>query len=365
MKNSFPLAALALALSLSGPAAVLAQTPSAHAMQGPVATVESFGVDQLQTLAPGSELAFRLNGTPGASVRLQIAGATGEVQMTETRPGSYVGRYTVRSRDRLSAASLVTAWVTRDGQTISVAMDQSLVRGARSPAPQSLARISDFNVTARDRVRPGDEISFMLSGAPAGAARVVVQGVSTPIALTEVRRGVYEGRYTLRRGDRVTRDLDATGFLVVNRQESSQRFTRGAGDRDHANANANGSDRRGSERRAAAATCIDCGVVESVNLVTVKGDKPNVLGTIAGGLLGGVLGNQVGGGTGKDLATIAGAVGGAYAGNRVENNMDKTQVYRMLVRLDSGETRSIDYATDPGLQVGTLVRFDNGTVVVQ
>ena len=31
----------------------------------------------------------------------------------------------------------------------------------------------------------------------------------------------------------------------------------------------------------------------------------------------------------------------------------------------NGETRSIDYATDPGLQVGTLVRFDNGTVVVQ
>ena len=30
-------------------------------------------------------------------------------------------------------------------------------------------------------------------------------------------------------------------------------------------------------------------------------------------------------------ATEAGAVGGAYAGNRVENNMDKTQVYRMLL----------------------------------
>jgi outer membrane lipoprotein SlyB len=361
MKKSFSLAALALALSLGGPIAVLAQTPYAQAMRDPVATVESFGVDQLQALVPGSELAFRLIGTPGASVRLQIAGATGEVQMTEARPGNYEGRYTVRSRDRLSPASLVTAFVTRSGQTISVTMDQSLVRGARSPAPQHVARISDFTVTARDRVRPGDEIAFMLSGAPSGTARVVVQGVSTPIALAEVRRGVYEGRYTLRRGDRVTRDLQATGFLVVNRQESSQRFTRGAGDGDHTD----GAERRGSDRSQAPVVCVDCGVVESVSLVTIKGDKPNVLGTIAGGLLGGVLGNQVGGGTGKDLATIAGAVGGAYAGNRVENNMDKTQVYRMLVRLDSGETRSIDYATDPGLQAGALVRFDNGTVVVR
>ena len=111
--------------------------------------------------------------------------------------------------------------------------------------------------------------------------------------------------------------------------------------------------------------CVECGVVESIDLVTIKGDKPNVLGTIAGGLLGGVLGNQVGGGTGKDLATIAGAVGGAYAGNRVENSMDKTQVHRVLVRLDSGATRSVDYAADPGLQVGARVRFDTDTLVRQ
>ncbi len=111
--------------------------------------------------------------------------------------------------------------------------------------------------------------------------------------------------------------------------------------------------------------CVDCGVVESIELVTIKGDKPNVLGTIAGGIIGGVLGNQVGGGTGKDLATIAGAVGGAYAGNRVENNMDKSQVHRVLVRLDSGAARSVDYAADPGLLVGARVRFDNDTMVVQ
>ena len=80
-------------------------------------------------------------------------------------------------------------------------------------------------------------------------------------------------------------------------------------------------------------------------------------------MLGGVIGHQVGGGSGKDLATIAGAVGGAYVGNRAENRLDKTQVHRVLVRMDSDATRSIDYAADPGLPVGVAVKFDNGAIV--
>ena len=359
MKIPFQLAALALALSMGLTPVVLAQTSSYS--NRPVATVETFGVAQLKTLSPGSELFFTLNGTPGASVRLRIAGATDEVQMSEGQPGAYTGAYTVRTRDRLSAASLVTALVTKDGQTVSVAMDQSMVQGARSPAPHAVARISAFTVTARDRVRPGDELEFVLTGAPNGAARVKVQGVPARIVLTEVQRGVYEGRYTLRRGDRVTRDLDATAFLVVNKQETSQRFERGQGDEGRVSKR----DRRSNDQSQSQIACVECGVVESVSLVTIKGDKPNVLGTIAGGIIGGVLGNQVGGGSGKDLATIAGAVGGAYAGNRVENSMDKTQVHRVLVRLDSGATRSLDYAADPGLQVGARVRFDNDTIVIQ
>ncbi len=361
MKIPFQFAALALALSMGLTPVALAQTTGDRYGNRPVAAVESFGVAQLKSLSPGSELSFTLNGTPGASVRLRIAGATDEVQMYEGQPGAYTGAYTVRTRDRLTAASLVTAMITKDGQTVNVAMDQSLVQGARSPVPRTVARISDFTVTARDRVRPGDELEFALTGAPNGAAHVKVQGVPARIVLTEVRRGVYEGRYTLRRDDRVTRDLDATAFLVVNKQETSQRFERGQGDEGRAS----NRDRRANEQRQSPVACVDCGVVESVNLVTIKGDKPNVLGTIAGGILGGVLGNQVGGGSGKDLATIAGAVGGAYAGNRVENNMDKTQVHRVLVRLDSGATRSLDYPADPGLQVGARVRFDNDAIVIQ
>lgn len=357
MKIPIHLATLGLALCLSFAPVGHAQTGTNPYIAQPTASVQSFGVQPLKKIVPGAELPFTLDGTPGATVRLRLAGATGEVPMVEERPGHYTGAYTVRTRDRLTAASVVTALVTKDGQTLSATMDQSLVEGARSPAPRPVASIASFTVNAPERARPGDELAFELSGAPAGKARVKVQGVANPIALTEVRRGVYEGRYTLRRSDRVTRDLDATAFLVVDRQETRQRFER-AGDDQRRAGNGN------SNQAQAQAACTDCGKVESVSVVTIKGDKPNVVGTIAGGLLGGVLGNQVGGGTGKDLATVAGAIGGAYAGNRIENSMDTTKVHRMVVRLNSGGTRTIDFAADPGVKIGTRVRVDNGTVVV-
>jgi outer membrane lipoprotein SlyB len=340
--------ALGLALSCAlGTTALAQNTAEQRAMAQDIATVESFGVKQLKSLVPGSEVAFNLNGVPGASVLLRIAGATGEVPMTEGRPGVYTGDYTLRLRDRVTAASLVTAQITKDGQSFTLPMDQSMVLGARSPAPAAAAHITRFNVTAPEGARPGDELVFSLTGAPAGQARAVVQGVPAGIALAETQPGVYEGRYTLRRGDRLDRNLVATGYLMLNRKETSQRFD----------------NRLSDGGNPARATCADCGVVESVRVVEVRGDKPNVLGTIAGGVLGGVLGHQMGGGSGKDLATIAGAVGGAYAGNRIENSRDVSKLHRVVVRMDSGASRSIDLAADPDLKTGAAVRIESGGIV--
>ena len=64
----------------------------------------------------------------------------------------------------------------------------------------------------------------------------------------------------------------------------------------------------------AVAACPECGVIESVRSVEVKG-QGSAVGVITGGVIGGVLGNQVGKGKGRDLATVGGAVlgGGARA----------------------------------------------------
>lgn len=329
---------------------------SADARQGATARVDSFSVDPLKRLRPGNELEFTLTGTPGAEVTLEIAGATSVVQMNENQPGQYEGWYTLHPRDRITAASLVTARMLKDGRTVTAALDQSVVRGAPSPTA-NLVKISEFTIAAPDRVRPGDELTFAMTGTPGAKAAVAIKGVRDRIALTETSRGAYQGSYTVRRQDSPEDSLSATGYLTVNNKESTQRFER-------QNVVTRDEWREGTVAQSRAVqACANCGVVEAVNLVESRGDGNNVIGTIAGGVVGGVLGHQVGGGSGKDLATIAGAVGGAYAGNRVENNMAKSKQYQVIVRLENETTQTFIYAADPGIKLGTRVKVENNAIV--
>lgn len=365
-----PMLMLAVAAALP-----LGMASSAHAQRPQAITADSFGVEPVRSLKPGTELAFNMMATPGADVTLQITGATAGVRMNEVRPGTYEGNYTVRTRDRLTAKSLVNARIVKDGRTLNAALDQSLVRGAPSPVPVS--RILAFSVNAPERVRPGDELKFSLAGVAGGEARVAVQGITRPIALTEVSRGLYEGSYTVSRNERLRGDLNATGYLKVGQQEASQRFTRESlrgssaqSSRDPSrnraeDRNAYGCDRTdGRDARRADMAGATCGVVTAIGKTEVDdADSRNVLGTVAGGVLGGVLGNQVGGGSGKDLARIVGAIGGAYAGNRIQNAREKTTVYRITVQLDGGGTQNFDHAVDPVLPVGERVKIVDGLIV--
>lgn len=361
-------AALPLALPLAWPTAAVAQPFT----QTRVEPIVSFGVAQVQRLRPGNTLDFSLAGVPGAQVNLQLEGATAGVAMAEVQPGQYRGTYTIRARDRLSAASVVTATLIHRGQTSTALLSQSLVQGA--PPPQAAAtvpaQINEFTARAPERPRPGDELGFTLRATPGGAARVVVQGLERPVPLNEVRPGVYEGSHVLRRNERVRGELQADAYLLRDRREVSRRYdpafvppppyeaVRGDGRPDgRLDGRPDGRPQPGQ------VACAQCGRIEAINLVEVKSDSPNIIGTIAGGVLGGVVGRQVGGGTGRDIATVIGAVGGAYAGNRIESNANKTKVYRLTVRLDGGTTQDFDYAQDPSVDVGTRVRVDNGVLV--
>ncbi len=360
------LSSLTLAMAAALPLAAVAQ-PQAQ-MQGPnlsqtntaAINAESFVVDAVNSVGPGTELNFELRGTPGADVTLQIEGATGTARLNETRPGTYQGTYTVRTRDRLSAKSQVTARLTKNGQVMNATLDQSLVSGAPSPVPA--ARILAFSVRAPDRIMPGDELNFSLAGVPDGQARVSVQGIGKNIALSEVSHGLYEGSYTLNRRDRLNGNLVATGFLTAKGIETNRRFERQLG----AAPDAYGCDRNdGSSRNRADMVGATCGVVTAVNKVEVEDDSRNVLGTVAGGVLGGVIGNQVGNGTGRDIARIVGALGGAYAGNRIQNQRAKTQVYRVTVDLDGGGAKTFDHPVDPLLPVGARVKMVDGAIVAR
>jgi len=114
---------------------------------------------------------------------------------------------------------------------------------------------------------------------------------------------------------------------------------------------------------AAAAACIDCGVVTAVRPVRQKGEGTGA-GAVAGGLVGGLAGHQFGRGGGKDVMTIAGAIGGAVAGHQIEKQVRAKTVYMVDVRMDNGTTRTMSYATLPGVTVGTRVRMQGSQMVV-
>lgn len=109
----------------------------------------------------------------------------------------------------------------------------------------------------------------------------------------------------------------------------------------------------------AAARCTDCGVVQSVRFVEVKGSSSGV-GMVAGGVLGGVLGHQVGGGTGKTVATIAGAAGGAYVGNEIEKKKNTKGQWNVVIRMDSGQQRTFVYTNQPTVHDGDRVKLIDG-----
>jgi len=111
----------------------------------------------------------------------------------------------------------------------------------------------------------------------------------------------------------------------------------------------------------AAARCTDCGVVESVRAVEVKGEGSG-LGAVAGGVIGGVLGNQVGGGSGRTAMTVVGAGAGAYAGHEVEKTMKKNVSYEIRVRMDDNSYRSFK-SSQPDVGVGQRVKVRDGQLV--
>ena len=109
----------------------------------------------------------------------------------------------------------------------------------------------------------------------------------------------------------------------------------------------------------AQSSCTDCGVVTSVRGNEVKGSTSGV-GMVAGGVLGGVLGHQIGSGRGNTVATIAGAAGGAYVGNKVEQNRNTKGHWEVSLRMDTGNTRTFTYSSQPTVHEGERVKLVDG-----
>lgn len=317
--------------------------------------IDGFDVVAVRKPKPGDELGFTLYGSPGGSAAVQISGATGGAVLNEIETGVYEGSYTIRKRDQITPGSKATANLRVGNQVASAVLDEPLIGGRRhsQAGGKGAPKIARFDVDPPQTLGAGEELILTLSGSHNGKASARIAGVRGKIVLNEVRDGIYEGRYTIKRRDRVEPNSVVTGHLQIGERETNavlgQSLVAKPGDPSRAS--------------RASRYCANCGVVEAINVIEVKGEG-SYLGKIAGGLAGAILGNQIGHGTDNKVATIAGAAGGAYVGNEVEKRAKTTKHYEVIARLDNGGTQAITFSEPPPFAVGARIKAENGTFTV-
>lgn len=320
--------------------------------------ITGFDVEPARRLIAGSDLIFTLYGTPGGTASMRINGVAAKIYLDEVESGVYETTYTIRTSDRLTATTAVTANLRSDNQIATQTLDESLLAGAPSPSARAAAaaagspKIDRFELIPPARLQSGEELLFTLYGTPAGQASVRIAGVKGKISLQETKTGVYEGAYTIKDRDRIAANAITTANLHLGNRDASATLNRPL--------SAGAAPIPAPQR--AASICANCGVVEAINVVEVKGDG-SYIGKIAGGVIGGLLGSQVGQGRGTTAAEIAGAVGGAVAGNEIEKRMKKTTHYDVVVRLSGGGAQTITYAAQPSFKTGDKVKVENGVLV--
>jgi len=106
----------------------------------------------------------------------------------------------------------------------------------------------------------------------------------------------------------------------------------------------------------------DDGKVEAIEIYRSSEDKPLNAGTVVGGIAGGLIGHQIGSGRGNTAATIVGTLGGAVVGNEIHKKQAQSTRYRIIVRLDSGGTLTLEDSSDNNLRVGDRVRVEGNRI---
>ena len=194
--------------------------------------IDSFGVDQVSAIEPGTELEFTLEGTPKARVSLRITGVPRTIFLRETESGFYEGTYTVRKKDRIPSNASVRATL-RQGKRRTVARlgERLVLAGAPSApaqptAPNGPVSIDRFTADQIERFEPGAELKLTMTGTPRGRASFTIENIVTNRTMEEVRPGVYEGVYTIRRQDNFTPALRVTGSLQANGQMAREQLDR-------------------------------------------------------------------------------------------------------------------------------------------
>ncbi len=180
--------------------------------------IDRFSAEPVSDLSPGTELVFTLEGTPGSKASVTIAGIASNLTMREAQPGVYEARYTIRCQDRIGSSTAIRANLQRGNRTVSAGLDQPL--SASNPEggeATGLTRIERFTVDPIDRIEPGAELIFRLSGTPRARATFTIGGVVRDRPMEEASPGEYESRYTVKRSDNFPPGVAITASLKGGR----------------------------------------------------------------------------------------------------------------------------------------------------
>lgn len=132
--------------------------------------IDRFDVQPNNDLRGGNELRFTLLGTPGGKADMTIAGTTGRFFMPEVRSGEYVGNYTIKQRDNITANSAVTANL-RVGDSITSATLNKPLTSVLTPTRQAAICTTCATVEAVNAIEVKGEGSYLgtIGGGVVGA----------------------------------------------------------------------------------------------------------------------------------------------------------------------------------------------------
>jgi hypothetical protein len=214
----FPLAVCRLYALLLG--AILSVIGIGATFAAPAPQITSFQAAPIDELAPGTELNFRVEGTPRSQVGVRIMGIGQSIPLKETSYGVYEGNYTIKRSDRPAANPAVRAMLRQQNVAVTSRLQTPLV-GASAIAEPS-ATIQRFAMEP-GAIEPGAELNFSLQGTPNGRVSVTIDRIARRVPLTEVQPGLYEGTYTVRRQDRFTA-ADVSASLRAGDQTARMRL---------------------------------------------------------------------------------------------------------------------------------------------
>lgn len=216
-----------LFLLLPATAALIA-LPATAIAQPAAPQLRALEVTSDDGLKAGAELEFVVEGTPRAQVTARIEGVQRNIVLKETSRGVYTGSYTIKRQDRISPANpiRVTTRLRNRNTVASYNFPAGMANAAVAvPVPVVAAlKIERFTVTPIDKIEPGAELRFSLNGAPGGSAEIELPGVNR-VPMREVRPGVYEAAYTIRRLDNLTPSRPIVASLRVGDQTVKSNLT--------------------------------------------------------------------------------------------------------------------------------------------